>query len=202
MAKLLSGVKEIITISIPKRRFYLSPKSRNGYADQMISTDELDCNTLYGEFAGYSMDALYGEVYLRYVMDAIDLNIIFGGLEGFNSFSGELYRICQLLKQDGIYHIRSITREDFHTKILEVYKWYWVNHIKINNVSNPDYHTYKVSYVEDECQYSTILYDEEYDKRYESDSLGVRPVIYLPLPDELSRSEAFDLVDEFFNTWE
>lgn len=202
MAKLLSGVNEIITISVPKRRVYVSPKSRNGYADQMISTDELDCSNIYGEFAGYSMDSMYCEVYLRYVMDAVNLNIIFGGIEGFRSFSGELSRICQLLKQDGIYYIRSITREDFPTKILEVYKWYWVNHIKINNVSNPDFHTYKVGYVEDECQYSTTLYDEEYDKNYESDSLGVRPVIYLPLPDEVSKSRAFDLVDEYFNIWE
>ena len=202
MVKLLNGVKDIITISIPKHRVYESPKRRNGYDNQIISTDNLGYSTLDGEFAGYSMDALEGEIYLKYVMDAIDLEVVFSGLDGFYSFSGVLSRICQILKQDGIYHIRSINREDFPTEILKVYKWYWVNYIKINNVANPDYHTYKVSYVEDEAQYSTILYSEEYDESYVSNSLGVRPVVYLPLPDEISRNEVLDLVNESFVTWE
>lgn len=201
MEKLLPGIDDIITIPIPADRSYVSPKSRNGYEDQRISTCDLDYNTLKGEFAGFSISHL-GEIYLRYVMDAVDFQICFEGLRGFENFSGEIFRICQLLKQEGIYHIRSITISDFPTKILEIYRDYWISNIKINSATNPDFHTYYVSYVESECQYSTILFDDFDNRSRCTNSLGVRPVVYVPLPEGISRSEVFDLVDESFVTWE
>ncbi len=200
MSNLISAIEKIITIPIPKQRVYESPEKRNGYDNQIISTDNLGYDTLYGEFAGYSRD-MYGNVYLRYVMDAIEFDINFSGMEGFTNFPGELHRICQLLKQDGIHHVRSIKKEDFYTKILRVYKRYWVDCITISSINNPDNHIYSVYYSEDNATRSAILYDEEYDQSFDCGPLGVRPVIYLPLPDRVYRQEVFNLVDELFDTW-
>ena len=103
MTQLLKGVRETITVPIPKGRTYFSPKQRNGYKNQIICTDDLDCEQNVGEFAGYSIEFAYSKVFLKYVMTPMEsdkFGIIFKGIDGVTNFSGEIYRICQFLKQD------------------------------------------------------------------------------------------------------
>ena len=103
MTQLLKGVRETITVPIPKGRTYFSPKQRNGYKNQIICTDDLDCEQIVGEFAGYSIEFAYSKGFLKYVMTPMEsdkFGIIFKGIDGVTNFSGEIYRICQFLKQD------------------------------------------------------------------------------------------------------
>ena len=203
MCELLNGVKETITVPIPKGRTYLSPKERNGYKDQLLCTDDLG-DSITGEFAGYSINSPYSEVYLKYVMTPMysdNFGITFKGLEGFTSFSGEIYRICQLIKQDKMYHVRSVASSDFPVGNIVIPEFYWVNHIEIVNSYSPDEYAYQVGYVEYGMQYSgEVFYRKEYDseKFYESGFYGVRPVIYLPLPDSVSNNDAMELASESF----
>ena len=202
MSELLKGVEEIVTFPIPKGRTYLSPYERNGYEDQLLCTDDLG-DSITGEFAGYSIDSLYGEVYLKYVMTPMEsdnFGITFKGIDGFTNFSGEIYRICQLLKQDEMYHVRSIDRSDFPVGNIEITGSYWVNHIEIVSSYTLNNYTYQVGYVEDEGQYSTILYckNSDLEKSWESGFYGVSPVIYLPLPESVSRNDAMNLAYEGF----
>lgn len=199
MSELLKGVEEIVTFPIPKGRTYLSPYERNGYEDQLLCTDDLG-DSITGEFAGYSIE---GEVYLKYVMTPMEsdnFGITFKGIDGFTNFSGEIYRICQLLKQDEMYHVRSIDRSDFPVGNIEITGSYWVNHIEIVSSYTLNDYTYQVGYVEDEGQYSTILYckNSDLEKSWESSFYGVRPVIYLPLPESVSRNDAMNLAYEGF----
>ena len=203
MCELLNGVKETITVPIPKGRTYLSPKERNGYKDQLLCTDDLG-DSIIGEFAGYSVKCPYSEVYLKYVMTPMysdNFGITFKGLEGFTSFSGEIYRICQLIKQDEMYHVRSVASSDFPVGNIVIPEFYWVNHIRIVNSYSPDEYAYQVGYVEYGRQYSDeVLYRKESDseKSYESCFYGVRPVIYLPLPNSVSNNDAMELAFESF----
>ena len=203
MSELLNGVEEIITVSIPKGRTYLSPKEKNGYEDQLLSTDNLG-DSIIGEFAGYSINSPYSEVYLKYVMTPMysdNFGITFKGLEGFTNFSGEIYRICQLIKQDKMYHVRSIARADFPVGNIDIPESYWVNHIEIVNSYATDEYTYQVVYVENEVQFiqSLFLKMPDLEKSCGEDGFyGVRPVIYLPLPDSVSNNDAMELVSEYF----
>ena len=202
MSELLNGVEEIITVAIPKGRTYLSPKERNGYADQLLSTDNLG-DSIIGEFAGYSINSPYSEVYLKYVMTPMysdNFGITFKGLEGFTSFSGEIYRICQLIKQDKMRHVRSIDIQDFPVGNIGIDESYWVNHIEIVNSYSPDEYTYQVGYVEYERLYSTILHSKKPNSEmsWDREFYGVRPVIYLPLPDSVSNNDAMELASESF----
>lgn len=202
MSELLNGVEEIITVPIPKGRTYLSPKEKNGYADQLLSTDNLG-DSIIGEFAGYSINSPYSEVYLKYVMTPMysdNFGITFKGLEGFTSFSGEIYRICQLIKQDKMSHVMSINGSDFPVGNIEIDEPYWVNHIEIVNSYSPDEYTYRGGFVEYGMQYSEIFYCKEtdFEKSWKSGFYGVRPVIYLPLPDSVSYNDAMELAYESF----
>ena len=204
MSELLNGVEKIINVPIPKGRSYFSPQKRNGYKDQLLCTDELGYDFITGEFAGYAIDSLYGKVCLKYVMDPMysdNFGITFKSFDGFTSFSGELYRICQLIKKDYMYHVRSINRSDFPVGNSEIAEFYWVNHIEIVNSYDPHEHTYYAGYVESGMQYCELLYAKAHDEEITSGDesfYGVRPVIYLPLPESVSTNDAMELVSESF----
>lgn len=203
MTQLLKGVRETITVPIPKGRTYFSPKQRNGYKNQIICTDDLDCEQNVGEFAGYSIEFAYSKVFLKYVMTPMEsdkFGITFKGIDGVTNFSGEIYRICQFLKQDEMYCVRSINRADFPVGNIDIPESYWVNHIEIVSSYNPNDYSYNVGYVEDERQYPSILYSKASDLEmsWKDGPYGVRPVIYLPLPKNISKNDAWDLVSESF----
>ena len=99
-----------------------------------------------------------------------------------------------------MYHVRSIDRSDFPVGNIDIAESYWVNHIEIVNSYFPDEYTYLVGYVEDKFQYDEHLHFKmpDLEKSWECGFYGVRPVIYLPLPESVSRNDAMDLASEGF----
>ena len=97
-------------------------------------------------------------------------------------------------------HVMSINRSDFPVGNIEIDESYWVNHIEIVNSYSPDEYTYQVGFVEYGMQYSEIFYCKEtdFEKSWKSSFYGVRPVIYLPLPENVSRNDAMELAFESF----
>ena len=84
---------------------------------------------------------------------------------------------------------------------IDIPESYWVNHIEIVNSYATDEYTYQVVYVENEVQFiqSLFLKMPDLEKSCGEDGFyGVRPVIYLPLPDSVSKNDAMELVSEYF----